>query len=741
MFISGGGSLQYEIKKSLRFRGSASPYLNRTPSSAGNRRTWTLSVWVKRGDLSATIPLLTGHTDGNNFMWVGFNGEGFIAQNYVSANNNFVHATSAVFRDPSAWYHVVYVFDSTQATASNRGKLYINGVQIALVNVSTNTQWPTLNYEGRINATLGHYIGFKATAYADGYLAEYNLVDGQALDPSYFGKIDATTGQWVAKKYTGSYGTCGIYLDFKDGTNLTTLGNDKSNNGNNWTLNNVSLTSGATYDWMDDTPTNNFCTLNPLDEPLVASTIGAMSALVSNGNLTLGANTTTTSGSGTIAGTMGVSQGKFYFEGTLSSYAGGSTLRLGFMSADEGTGGGVAPYKDVSANGTYMVAVDFDNLLCWVGANGVWDAGDPNTGTGGTSIFYGSVMHVPFVRDNSASSGNGGRWDVNFGQQPFAYTPPSGFKALCTKNLPTPTILNGRKYFDVVTGTGSTLEAAINTTLPNKSLRIVKNRSTAGTGWVFWDEERGATARLDSSSTSAETTFDYSNLTSGDNHVAAVCEQGVTPGFDIVSYAGTGVARTIAHNLGVAPSLIIIKDRDSAGGWAVYHKGNTATPETDYLLLQATNATSDDDTNWNDTAPTSSVFSLGTATRVNQNGNDFIAYLFAEVPSFSKFGSYTGNGNAGGPFIYCGFKPRWVLVKRTDNTGSWVVIDTARDTYNVAGNQLYFNQTTADGFGAALDIVSNGFKIRSTATGYNTSGGTYIFWAMAECPFKYATAR
>ena len=212
-----------------------------------------------------------------------------------------------------------------------------------------------------------------------------------------------------------------------------------------------------------------------------------------------------------------------------------------------------------------------------------------------------------------------------------------------------------------------------------------------------------------------------------------------TAGFSIVSYTGTGSAATVGHGLGSAPACYIIKQRDATGGWIVYHKGNTSSPETDYLRLDKTDVTVDDAI-FNDTAPTSSVFSIGTNAPVNTSSGTYIAYCFSDVQGYSKFGSYTGNGNADGTFVYTGFKPAWVLIKNTETaSNNWVMIDNKRLGYNVDNNRIYADLTNAEDTTDVIDIVSNGFKHRFTGGTSNGSGDNFIYMCFAENPFVTST--
>jgi hypothetical protein len=216
---------------------------------------------------------------------------------------------------------------------------------------------------------------------------------------------------------------------------------------------------------------------------------------------------------------------------------------------------------------------------------------------------------------------------------------------------------------------------------------------------------------------------------------------GPTQGVDIVTYTGTGANTTVSHSLGVAPSMVIVKRRDSTGNWPVRH---SSVPVANSVYMNTTAASAAAATVWNSTAPTSSVFSVGTSTDVNANAGTYVAYLWSEVAGFSRFGSYTGNGSADGPFVFCGFRPRFILFKKTSATDDWVIYDTARDEYNVASKNLFPNGSFAEDSNTtnrAADILSNGFKLRSSGTFLNGSGATFIFAAFAQNPFKYSLAR
>ena len=220
------------------------------------------------------------------------------------------------------------------------------------------------------------------------------------------------------------------------------------------------------------------------------------------------------------------------------------------------------------------------------------------------------------------------------------------------------------------------------------------------------------------------------------NNPGGTYQANTTAGFSIVTYTGTGAAGTVTHGLGVAPKLIIIKNRDVADPWAVYY-GDA----TDYLVLNTTAATVDNAAWWNDTAPSSTVFTVNTDHSVNADGETYVAYCFAEVQGYSKFGSYVGNGNADGTFIYTGFKPAFIMVKTTLVTDEWNIYDTKRSGFNFHNDAIYASSNVVEDAGstyAFMDIVSNGFKLRR-ATHSPNKASTYIYMAFAEQPFVTST--
>jgi len=795
--------LTNNLNNSLRFRLSASAYLNRTPSQASNRTTYTWSAWVKRGSLGNYFTLFGAGTTAPTYDVIRFNSSDQL-EFFTAGAASVDVVTTQVFRDPSAWYHIVVAVDTTQATAANRVMFYINGNQVTSFAAAT---YPTQNSVNSINNTVPHAVGATAVnstfnTYFDGYMADINFIDGQALAPYYFGNNDANQ-VWKPIKYTGTYGTNGFYLTFGNTTSTTTLGYDSSPNGNNWTTNNISLTAGTTYDAMTDVPTltsatvANYCVLNSLAG-------GGVSATDANLTLNQGSGAWTA-----ISSTISVNSGKYYFEATASNPTAATPSGIGLtVTRQLGTGEyagsfasgsygailnntSLSSYSNGSAGtavaGTYtsanimQCAVDLDAGKIWFGQNNNWiGGGNPSSGTTPTFTFTANTLLMPYFSSYSSST------YANFGQRPFINTPPTGFVALNTYNLPTPTILQGNKYMDATTYTGNGSTQSITNTAGFKpDLVWVKSRSAA-TDHKLTDSVRGVTKALISDTTGAETTdtngltafnsngwslgtdTNYNNNTatyvgwqwqagqgsSSSNtsgSITSTVSVNASAGFSVVTYTSTtATSATIGHGLGIAPSMIIIKVRNgTSNNWAVYHK---SLGNANWIFLNSTSASGTASGAWNTTDPTSSVFSVAVGGSTGNNwtstaGYNYVAYCWAAIAGFSAFGSYTGNGSTDGPFIYTGFRPKYVMIKSSSNSSTeWLVWDSTRNQYNSTNSFLYPNENYAEYTGSAadLDFLSNGFKFRNTNTGTassNQSGYTYIFAAFAESPFKISNSR
>ena len=1057
-----GGAADFKIDRSLRFDSGSSSYLSKTPSSAGNRKTWTWSGWVKRSSNTQTALFHAGSSnqtllwfDGNHLEWT-----------YYAGGYGARLRSTALFRDFSAWMHVVFVLDTTTSTANNRMRMYINGSELTDFDARTN---PSPDALFNVNNTVSHEIGRNNVAGGynfNGYLADIHFIDGQALAPTDFGGPD-DNGVWQPKAYSGTYGTNGFHLDFSDTSNL---GNDAAGS-NNWTPTNffylnsktevasaftrtgtthgpesnildnntatacgvqagtltytpsgtttvsdkikfwyttgqsntqfrvnsgnwttlpqpsgvgtytytaftgtvtsmewraptsselvsvhqiqiddqilVNPTIAAGNDSLIDTPTNyeadsgnnggNYATWNPLD---VKTTIA-----LSNGNLDL-----VGSSDGRTRATMAMPSGNWYWEITIGAVPASNHI-------------GIWATNVALSNDTYRVIYRGDGY--WI-VGGSAASGWSSVATGDIVgiTFDASTRETKFYKNNSLLgtktapalpdgsaytpavilAGSNSSLQANFGQRPFAYTPPTGFKSLCTQNLPPPTIEDPSTAFDAKlwNGDGNSTKSISNYSF-SPDFVWIKNLTTSGWQHVLYDQVRGegtssVTKSLSSDSNRSEASgndtnhgylsgftsngfdltkgsqssgdyvnhnnwayvgwawdagsaanptsisvgglnssmynqsqtwstygtftgtvagqYDWSGVFSASNdwdaagsmylssgtgkwtltssiacssgvkfyvhgnhsitineglsdeitqtstggngfHYftipfsgnissikvntsqvyliriyvdgAALINNGITiggagvpnvpsiastvranasAGFSIVSYEGTFAAGTIGHGLNAAPELILVKNRDTSNDWNVYHVGTDASSPGQYHLRLNSNVSRQTGSGkWNNTSPTSSVFSVADSNTTNGSGDDFIAYCFAPVEGYSAFGSYTGNNSADGPFVYTGFRPKWLLIKNATNNGNWALFDATRSTYNATGHLLLPNEPDSEYTQSPYnDFLSNGFKVRTTDSGKsglnaNQSNDTYVWAAFAEHPFKTARAR
>jgi len=1137
--ISTGGG--YNLESSLRFRGGQN--LTRTPSSAGNRRTYTYSLWLKRGAIGTSPYVFEQYYDANTRSILYFNASSSEALNVFTriGGTNYQVQTSASYRDSSSWYHIVVAIDTTQATSSNRVKIWVNGEQVTSFSA---TGYPPQNSDTAINSTGTFYIGssYASSSYFDGYITEFNLVDGQALTADDFGETDSTTGVWKPKEYAGTYGTNGFYLPMKetqqatgfntvlwqgngaqttsidnvgfspdlvwiklrdtttqvaqvydsvrgagagkglstaetyaegtmnggytdsaygyissldsngfslnDGTTATTGGwvNYAGRNYVAWcwdagssTVSNTdgSITSSvranpatgfsvvtytangtagatvghglgvapsmiiikdrsATFDWSvyhsgigntkyiflnrtdasatsatfwnNTSPTNNVFTLgstgfvNNSGSNLVAYCFSEVAGFSKFGSYTgngstsgptvttgfrpafvLIKNTTTaqdwliyddartpnntrnkflkpnSSGAEVTASTSVIDFTDTGFEIKGSSVAinenGSNHIYMAFADTrdaqfnfdasgnknnwtanninsnassettydimndvatltDEDTANfatlnplyaginglsasnltftpsgwmhipstielptdsttGIYWEEDLTVafaanyhasgvtNGKHTASTAFDTNTAVISMSGgawrLYKSGDANnnvaiTGAGG-SASNGDV-HMFAYKNGYLYWGINGSWyptganpatdtsplnasqitaqqyalcggytgitkSINFGQRPFKYTPPTGYKKLNTYNLPDSTIKDGSQYMNTITYTGDGVDGRVISGY-EFAPDLVWSKSRSNSRYhELYDTVRGATNRIISNLTDAESvnanglksftsdgyTFgthpnvnnsgesyvnwswrasDSSAVSNTDGTITSTVSANTDSGFSVVSYTGNSTnGATIGHGLGVAPKIVIVKNRDGGWQWIVDISNITGTTY-DHLLLNSTASKNSSNTYFS-AKPTSTVFSVNGASYSDTGTSPYkyIAYCFADVEGFSKFGSYTGNGSADGPFIYTGFDVKFLLYKNVDAAISWVIYDNVRDpngnpqSYYLLPNSSGAEGTTPD----AVDFLSNGFKIRYPNASINVTGQNHIYMAFAENPFKNSLAR
>jgi len=754
----GGDFYPYTIENSCRFNAGDSPYLYRTLS--GSISTWTLSFWIKRGVItSSSYQYLWSCTAGGSVDGFSIASTAGSTPDGIYVFNNSggtITYTDGVQRDPSAFMHIVLSVNSNTVTVYKNNVVIGSGLSLNTLDTTTNA------------FTIGAYRSTGTRAFfTDGYMAEVAFIDGSALTPSSFGM--AKNGIWIPKNLSGlTFGTDGFWLDFADSSNL---GNDVSGNGND-----LASTGLAANDQVPDTPTNTYPTMNVVES--------GSNMTYSNGNLS--AVHSASSSWRTVKSTLALpTTGKFYWEGTFTNEA---QYLIGVMKADINVARGTtnAPFSNPEYEG-----------LAYYSNNGDILHNASSQGYGGATWSSGDVMGVAidldaqtitFYKNNSSQGAfdyssiysadtvlcpafslyrSGTVLDVDFGQLGFTYTPPTDHLALTTTNIPEPTIgpnssIKPSNVFGVETYTGNgtakgsggnPIDLGVDMTSGDYMVAI-KNRDAADE-WMVFDTVRGDNKYLEFSSEDAEVTdtetceFTSTGVTLGSNVAVNTNAEDyvlywfkVTAGFfDIVSTEGTGVARTVAHSLGVIPNFIVGKAYDIGYEWVVYCSSlPVPDPETDFLRF-GTNAAVDNNTLWNDTAPTSSVYSIGTDIWVNKNGSNFIYYLFADVEGFCKNFYYEGNGNVDGSFCNLGFLPDFLFIKRTDSTGSWCVYDTERSPYNETNAQLILQSTNAETTHAdEIDINSNGVKQRSPDNPVNASGGDYIGIAIGVTQ-KYSNAR
>ena len=627
-----------------------------------------------------------------------------------------------------------------------------------------------------------------------------DTLDESTVSPYYSFDSDGFTVNSVGS-FVNASGDNYIYMAFAD-TRDAQFNFDASDNKNNWTANNINsnASSETTYDIMNDVPTltdedtANFATLNPID-------IFETNQTTSDGNLkfTCAAQTNWDS----ALSTMGVSSGKYYYEvkhesGTYnrvmvgicdvaqkdsSTYTGNTSNGYGYL----GTNGSkynnstASAYGDTFTVGDIIgVAVDLDNGAIYFSKNGTWqNSGDPTSGATATGAAYtglsGTYLLGLSLRDVSATT----IATINYGQRPFAYTPPTGYKKLNTYNLPDSAIKDGSQYMNTVTYTGTGTTNSITGVGFSPDLLWLKDRTAANNHNVF-DTVRGIGAsnsqRLVTNTLAAEVTYstitsvnsdgfvlgdglgnqsgnsnvawlwrgsDSSAVSNTDGTITSTVSANTDSGFSVVTYSGNGTnGATVGHGLGIAPKMVIVKQRNgSTYSWTVHHDSLTSG----YVIaLESTSAQFSRPTAFNSTVPDANTFTLGTDLGTNSSSGTYVAYCFAEVEGFSKIGSYTGNGSTDGPFIYTGFKPAFILWKLASSTSSWAIWDGTRATYNPINTLLFPDQNVAESSGNSaynVDLLSNGFKWRTSNSQINGSGSTYIYMAFAENPFKNSLAR
>ena len=770
------------IDQSLRFDHAGSTYLTFDPASDGDKTEWTFSTWFKRTGADARMIFGQGTNGSNNRDIIYSEAAGELTVASYNGSYIFHFVSDRIFNDSSAWYHLVVAYDSSQATDTDRVKIWVNGLLITTF--STNIK-PALNAStAHFNSGSPQYIGryIDQGTHWNGYQAETHWIDGTAYAATDFGAYNAD-GIWTPITPSVTYGTNGWHIDYS-AASYTDNGSDPDTFADQANSNDFSAYGIAAEDIFPDTPTNQFAVLDSNRKP------GHVT--LTEGNLV---STVSTTGWETFKSALGVTSGKWYWEVQIGDdtsqfvgvmldssdavdiadvyyrttglwniyYNGDMYLNSGFTTSLGTT---------FTTDDILSMALDADTGKVWFRKNGeAWvGSGDPATGANplftiptNERIFpTGSVFNTSgrqrwnygadatFAGDDTGSAGP---YADSNSEGEFYYAPPTDFLALCENNL--------IQYDD--------------NPLESPDFVWIKNRDQADSHQLH-DSVRGIYQELYSDATNAEVKdvnsvkgFFKNGFTIGDalqintygeDYVAWTWKAGGTAventngsitsqvsantesGFSICTYTGNGTyGDTVGHGLSQAPEMLFCKSRDFVEQWAVYH---TSLGNTRQLFLESTSTGGSSASYWNNTSPTSSVVTFGTDGKANGSGNDYVMYAFHSVEGFSKFGSYTGNGNADGPFVYTGFRPSFILIKSSTVSGSaWYLFDEKRNIYNPLTFDLYANYTNAESGSSSgrLDMLSNGFKMRSTSADTNSNGATMIYMAFAENPFKYSNAR
>ena len=757
------------ISNSCIFNRPDDPMLAYTPSGTGtNRRKYTISLWFK-----PSFDASDSNERALFFAGPYGNDDGLTLKNartlnfWINGTSSGNLITNRTFEDSSKFYHILVAVDTTQSTASDRVKMYVDGDQITSF---ATENYPTQNYDGNVSTAVQHNVGAQTgnNRQCDGYLAEVNYVDGTALTPSTFGLTDTSTGRWIPKTLTGiTYGTNGFRLQFANSAGQT-IGDDTSGNGNDLTVTNL-----AASDITTDSPTQNHMTFDPLRSSDWTFT---------EGNLTCVGTPSSGAGRHSLSNMIMPKSGKYYFEMTVD-VNNDSPRYFGLAKADasvtEGTTANVLPRvvnirnggtsdghfisdgTSSSANGfattsgtVINFALDATNEKLYVGKDGNYydfegGSGNPTNGTGAT--FSNIYKTIDWRAINmSFSTGSGGtshKVTWNFGQKTFAHTAPTGFSALQQDNFPETS--KGVPGLTWIKDRDNTYSHGLRDSSRGRHKDIFSNltqgevTNTDGVqkflkGGIQIEDLTGLNA-------SGSSIVSWNWVGNGGTEVANTDGSGATyastiqanqtAGFSIVRFTPGSSSGKVAHGLSQAPEWIMMKDLSRSVLWLVYHKSVGADK---YLRMDNADAAATNSTVYS-TVPTASVFDPGTGYTSGSSYGSTIAYCWHSVPGFSKFGSYEGNANSNGPFINLGFKPAWLMIKNMDRSVDWIIIDNKRDPTNVGSSSLLKpNDTDAESEAnnQGIDLLSNGFKVRqSSSNAFNASSETHIYMAFAEHPF------
>jgi len=757
----------YTNGKSLVLDGGAD-YLSQTLGSPTDNNVCTISIWFKLSSLASNTDLFSAGTGGAATMQVRIRSDGKLRLVQNNGGVNIDLKSTAVFRDFHKFYHLVVAIDTDQGTAANRVRIYMNNVEITVFDTST---YPSSGLALIWNSADVHMLSRyspSGTNWINGYLSKTDFIDGLQLTPSSFGHTSTDTGKWVPSDTSGlTFGTNGFSLDFNDDRastpDTTSTIYDQSGNANNWTGN--SLVAGS---FTSDTPVDNFCTWNPLNEKGTAFTLGNTTAALASDNewcsgsmifdaadntyFEVEVKALTTNGE---IGITGVGQGNLLRQAHNAVLDDSETYTY-INSGNDRLIGVSAAYGDAWLVNEF-VGVHLNNGTLTFYNEGV---------SQGTSVTGLTGKFAPLIGQNGAGALTG---LLLVDEADWSASRPTSAKQLTSSEHPEPTNWKPQDNANIVlyTGDGTAIGSgglAVTGVGFTPDSTWIKNRDVA-VSHAWTDIVRGVLKPLHTDGTFVESSHseglasfdadgftvgshaaynssgvDYWSLniladnTSGSSNTdgsitSTVATDGVN--FSIGTYTGTGANATVGHGLASAPDLIFVKERtNDVGSWYTYHSSNTAAPETDYLALDTTAATADLNTVWNDTAPTSSVFSIGTLDDVNASGDTYVFYAFVFGDVFAG-GSYEGNNNADGTFIPSD-ELLMVVTKSIDSTSSWYIYDQIRSTFNEVDDQILADSAAAETTGSEeIDFVSNGVKLRSADAEHNAAE-TFIWFGVKK---------
>ena len=785
--------------QSLRFDDGSSDHLTFTPSSASSaedRRKITHSVWIKRGNIGTyqSIYSTTQNGGGDYYLWRFANDDTMTIYLNVS-DSDFAYDSAEVYRDTSNWYHFVLIIDTTQSTDTNRVKLYKNGEQQTLnIKFSNHVSQNFSNYvmDGTEDA-IGEF-NYNSTTYFDGYMCDFITTIGQDNSISDFG--ETKNDVWIAKNYSGSYGANGFRLQFdQTGTgtaSASTIGADVSGNTNHWTSNN--LASGDSN--FPDSPENNLAVWNRL----IYRRSNNFVAVFSEGNTKVNGTSSQVAHTSSTLASTGKHYAEFYINNSSKSVTSCGVVRTlwdgglgqsyagnygGSYYSTNGTRAYNATSDSQTAPGSDRVGIEVDfanNEVEYftVASDGTRTSrGGKLNGDDGIE-FNGEGVFTATTHDVSTSY-----IEAYFSESSWHGTPNSGYEELSASKLPETTLSPDKDeqatdYFDIQlwTGTGSG-QSFSNFSFQPDWLWFKQRNGTSD--HAMFDSTRGVNAGFTSHSTSGENTnasssqdlvsFDndgfttgtpsqYGSLGSSGNTIVTwawrlnggttssdtngnrttTVQTNANAGISIATYNNPSQGNhTFGHGLGSKPEAFIWRARNTIMNWIWWDSHNFTDADRDGKYFNSTIGFTSG-SNWV-TDVTDSIIEITDGQVSSGNDIDYWCISFKSVEGFSRIGNYTGNGRTDGPFVYTGFRPAWVMFKRIDANNSWVILDNTRSPSNAVNDILFANLSDAEIAFDRADFLSNGFKLRDSGSGVNNSGGTFVYMAFAEQPFKFSNAR